>query len=309
MAVYTHIDKDEIKAFLRPRDLGDYISHEGIVQGVENTNYKLTTTIGVFILTLIEKRTAPEDLPFIFSFVKHLKKTGLNVPDTLAEGMIAGKPAAIIRFLPGKDVPDATITEDHCAQVGSILAWMHKASETFKGERANPVGPKQWQSMFDALVGKIDKTLEDVIARELAACACDDWHALPRGAVHVDLFPDNVFFDQGKLSGVIDFYFSCISAYVYDTAIVLNAWCYDDKANERPGCVKAFLDAYESVRPLNDEERTKFPALRRAAALRFLMTRLYDWIFTPKDATVNKKDFNEYLNKLKIDFTWPTGNL
>ena len=305
MAIYTPIDEGQVKSFLRDKHLGDYVSHEGIVQGVENTNYKLTTSIGTFILTLIEKRTKPEDLPYIFGFTKHLKNEGLNVPDTLAEGTIAGKPAALIRYLPGKDVPDATITADHCAQVGSVLAWMHKAAESYKGQRTNPVGMTAWQSMFDALKGKIDKTLEATIAGALAEGQCDDWHKLPRGAVHADLFPDNVFFDSGELSGVIDFYFTCNAAYAYDLAITLNAWCYDAQGKERPGCVKAMLDAYQSIRPLNDEERAHFPMLRRAAALRFLMTRLYDWVFTPVDAKVNKKDYNEYLNKLQIHFAWP----
>lgn len=305
MAIYTPIDEGQVKAFLQGRHLGDYLAHDGIVQGVENTNYLLTTTVGKFILTIVEKRTREEDLPFIFGYTKHLKDAGLHVPDTLAEGRIAGKPAAIIRFLPGRDVPDDAITADHCAQVGSVLAWMHNAAAGFKGVRANPVGPDAWQAMFDALKGNIDKTLEVTIAGALAECACDDWHSLPRGPVHADLFPDNVFFENGEISGVIDFYFSCVSAYAYDLAITLNAWAYDCEAVERPGCAKALLDAYESVRPLSDAEREKFPALRRAAALRFLMTRLYDWVFTPADAKVNKKDFNEYLKKLTLDFAWP----
>jgi len=234
-----------------------------------------------------------------------LKDAGLHVPDTIEQGTIAGKPAAVIRFLPGRDITDDAITPDHCAQVGSVLAWMHNAAENFTGARKNPVGPDAWQAMFDALKGKIDKTLEATIAGAIAQGACVDAGDLPRGAVHADLFPDNVFFENGEVSGVIDFYFACVAPYAYDLAITLNCWAYDREANERPGCVRALLEAYESVRPLEPEEKEKFPALRRAAALRFLMTRLYDWVFTPEGAQVNKKDYNEYLKKLKIDFLWP----
>lgn len=305
MAVYTSLDAQQIKDFLKRKPLGEYLKHQGITQGIENTNYLLSTTSGQFILTLIEKRTDPQDLPFIFSFMNHLNKRGITVPGILAQDTLAGKPAVILSFLPGRDARDDVIMPDHCAQVGALLARMHNASQDFTQTRTNPVGLPQWQAMFDKVKAGLEPKLTDAIETILKECARDDWHDLPRGAVHADLFPDNVFFKDGGLSGVIDFYFACTSAYTYDLALTVNAWCYDSAGAIITARLKALMNAYESVRPLNTQERAAFPLLRRAAALRILMTRLYDWAFTSKDAVVVKKDPLEYAAKMQADFQWP----
>lgn len=304
MAVYTQVSADQIKAFLKGCNLGDYVSHDGIIKGVENSNYHLQTTTGQYILTLVEKRTDPKDVPFVTAFMRHLASQGLPVPNVLAEGVIINKPAIIIEFLAGEDMYCKEITPDHAAQVGSTLADMHLKSESFKGVRTNPVGFPQWQEMFEALKGRMDPGIAEVISNALDACACDEWQKLPRGAVHADLFPDNVFFKDGKLTGLIDFYFSCTSAYVYDLAVTINAWCYGPFYSY-PDCLAAFLKAYEAKRPLSDLEREMFPAIRKAAALRFFLTRSYDWCFTPAGANVRKHDPNEYFEKMEVDFAWP----
>ncbi len=306
MAVYTPVDADQVRAFLSPRGLGDYVRHEGITQGVENTNYHLFTTTGRYILTLFEKRVRAEDLPFIFAYSGHLAEKGLSVPARIGPiGELAGRPAAIITFLEGRDTLLEDVTPEQCAQVGATLARMHVAAGDFTQQRANPVGPAQWQALFDAVKDHADPALCAIIQSALKEVASTPWHKLPCGAVHADVFADNVFFDDaGKLTGVIDFYFSCTDAFAYDLAITLNAWCYDRQGRGIDARIEAMLHAYLAVRPLDDAERAAFPALRRAAALRFLMTRLYDWTFTPTGADVVRKDPAEYLAKLKATFQW-----
>ena len=304
MAVYTPIDQDQVKAFLSTCDLGNYIRHDGITQGVENTNYLLKTTKGPFILTLVEKRTAPEYLPFIFSYMKHLSTAGIVVPDVLAQGVIANKPAAIIQFLDGKAIFASQTTSHHCAQIGATLAHMHKAAENFTMTRDNPVGPDEWHTLFNAVKSEIDPGTATAIKEALDECAAIDWRSLPTGAVHADLFRDNAFFKDGNLSGIIDFYFACTAPYVYDLAITLNAWCFDRDNLPVFERVTALTQGYQSIRPLSDAERAAFPALRKAAAIRILLTRLYDWFFTPPNAQVTKLDPMEYLAKLESRHAW-----
>lgn len=304
MAVYTPITAPEIAAFLSGFDLGDYVRHEGIMQGVENTNYHLFTSKDRYILTIFEKRIDPADLPFVFSFKKHLSEAGIPVPDVLATGTLAEKPAAIIRYLGGGSIDDADINAAHCAGVGTVLARMHKAAETFEATRANPVGFPQWQCMYRAVRDRAELKL--ALQIETALDAYTPFDDLPRGAVHADLFPDNVFFEGDTLTGVIDFYFACTDTFVYDMAATMNAWCFDKNTGVAlPEKITAFTNAYEAVRPLSAAEKAAFPALRRAAALRFLMTRLYDWAFTAADAQVTKKDPLEYARKLEAECPWP----
>ncbi|MBU6235673.1 MAG: homoserine kinase [Alphaproteobacteria bacterium] len=314
MAVYTHVSAHDIVGFLANYDLGVYEGHRGITQGVENTNYHLQTDRGRYILTIFEKRVRREDLPFIYGFTNHLRHAGITVPDTYADrvgrtvGTLAGKPASIIRFLDGAGVPDADVTPSHCTQVGTTLAQMHKAASTYKQHRENPVGFAQWQKLLSDALPRTDLlSADDIAAIDSALEEYEglDLHNLPHGAIHADAFPDNVFFRDGTLRGVIDFYFACTDTFVYDTALTINAWCFDTKGQIQPDRLAAFIGAYQQVRPLSDDEREVFPALRRAAALRILSTRLYDWEFTPKDADVVKKDPREYVAKLKSDITWP----
>lgn len=314
MAVYTHVDAGAVSDFLKTYDLGDYRSHTGITQGVENTNYHLRTSNGQYILTIFEKRIKREDLPFVFGYTAHLKKSGINVPDAYKNndgdvvGTLVGKPAAIIRFLDGAGVDDRDITPGHCALLGETLARMHKAVQKFDGWRENPVHHLVWKKLLREALPKTDlldretqhqifKTFQDYLAIEP--------DTLPCGAIHADVFPDNVFFEGTKLSGVIDFYFACVDCFAYDVAMTVNAWCFTTDGVLVPERLKAFAGAYEKIRPLSQDERDDFPALRRAAALRILSTRLYDWVFTPADAKVVKKDPMEYVKKLKADAPWP----
>jgi len=313
MAVYTPVSVDEVAAFLRGYNLGEYRDHQGITQGVENTNYHLITDNGRAILTIFEKRTNPADLPFVFGFTRHLGESGVPVPDAYPNragalvGMLAGKPASIIRYLDGAGVDDAGITPDMCAQLGRTLAHMHLAAASFPDTRANPVGPEQWRELLASAISETDLVSPE-LANRIAATFTDyaalDSDALSRGAVHADAFPDNVFFNDGRLSGVIDFYFACTDFYAYDAAMTVNAWCFDTAGILVPARLAAFAAAYESVRPFTTAERAAFGTLRRAAALRIFATRLYDWVFTPAGAQVTKKDPLEYAAKLKADCTW-----
>jgi homoserine kinase type II len=307
MAVYTQVDAEAIKSFIGDCAIGAYVGHEGILAGVENTNYHLFTTTGRYILTIFEKRIDPADLPFVFAFTAHLAKAGLPVPDAICPaGTLAGKAAAIVRFLKGHEIKPEEITQAHCAQVGSMLARMHKASENFTLARQNPVGLDEWRTLYNGIHTRIDPELSAFIHATIESCEKFRHASLPRGAVHADLFPDNVFFDNaGKLSGVFDFYFACTDSYLYDTAITVNAWCLNAKGEVVPERLKSFAAAYETIRPFSAAEREGFADHRRAAALRILMTRLYDWVFTPAGAQVNKKDPMEYLAKLKVDCQWP----
>lgn len=308
------MDAGAVSDYLKTYALGAYVSHEGITQGVENTNYHLHTTTGRYILTIFEKRIRREDLPFVFGLTSHLKALGINVPDTYPDknggviGTLAGKPAAIIRYLEGAGVRDSDITPDHCAQLGRALAQMHLAACNYKGTRDNPVSQPVWEKLLGEAIPRtdlLDDETQNEIQKILAEYRMVNRKALPWGAVHADVFPDNVFFSGKQLSGFIDFYFACSDAFVYDTAITLNAWCFTTDGVLVPKRLEAFAQSYESVRPFSKDERQAFAVLRRAASLRFVATRLYDWVFTPREATVVKKDPAEYIKKLKADVTWP----
>lgn len=314
MAVYTPVDADQVAAFLGGYDLGRYVDHRGIVQGVENTNYHLFTDRGRFILTLFERRTNPDDLPFVFDFIDRLAGDGLPVPGLCRRveggrtGILAGRAAAIVQFLDGTGVEADAITPEVCAQVGAMLARMHLEGIGFDAVRVNPVGSGVWRALLkEALPGSVFE--DDAVLRGLITEALDAYERagadLPRGAVHADLFPDNVFFRDGVLSGVIDFYFACTDYLVYDLAIAVNAWCFDAQGRVVPARLEALARAYEAVRPLEAAERSAFAALRRAAALRIFATRLYDRAFTPAGADVVCKDPAEYARRLKEDCAWP----
>ncbi len=313
MAVYTPVDAASVAAFVAGYDLGAYRDHQGITQGVENTNYHLYTDCTRAILTIFEKRTNPADLPFVFGLTAHLGAADIPVPDTYADrngaivGTLAGKPAAITRFLDGTGMCDADITPDSCAQLGAMLARMHVAAQSYTPVRANPVGPVQWHDLLSRVAPltplmdghmrtHIDEVLHDYRALEKTG--------LPQGAIHADVFPDNVFFKDGSLTGVIDFYFACTGFYAYDLTMTLNAWCFTHSGQPLHDRIDAFMAAYQAVRPLRADERAALEPLRRAAALRIFATRLYDWVFTPAGADVVKKDPREYAAKMKATCPW-----
>ena len=307
MAVYTEVSDAELEAFLVEYDIGEADAFKGIAEGVENSNYLLTTTKGQYMVTLYEKRVDPNDLPFFLGLMDHLADRGINCPrpihgrDGKALRRLAGKPAAITSFLHG--MWPRRIAVKHCGPVGAALAGLHLAGQDFKLKRPNALSVAGWRPLFDGSRAGADDVARGLV-RELQA-ELDDleahWpKALPAGVIHADLFNDNVFFLHDKLSGLIDFYFACNDALAYDVAICLNAWCFEPDRSFNATKARALLQAYEKVRPLEAAERKALPLLARGAALRFLLTRLYDWIHTPSNALVKRKDPLEFLAYLRF---------
>jgi len=303
MAVYTRITENDLKDCLSRFDLGALESFEGIADGVENTNYRITTDRGRYILTLFEKRVNPEELPFYLSFMTHLRDAGIACPAAAADKAgnpvftIAGKTAIITGFLDGQWPKDG-ITAAHCAAVGNVLARMHNAAATFYNTRRNSMALPAWRALIHATAGEAD-TLENNLFAALDAeldFLEKNWpRHLPHGAVHADLFPDNVFFNGTALSGIIDFYFACTDLFVYDLMLTLNPWCFDKDGRLDIGKSAALLAAYHAERPLRAAELEALPLMGRAAALRIIATRMYDWFNPAKDAVVTPKDPREHI--------------
>ena len=310
MAVYTRVEPAAMRAFLAEYALGDLVACTGIAEGVENTNYLLETTAGRHILTIYERRVAVGDLPFFLGLMEHLAGRGLPCPLPVhdREGRIlrtlAGKPAAVVGFLEGRW--PRRIGVEHCAALGRALGLLHLAGDGFGQRRVNALGPVGWRPLFEASRARADEVapgLEDEIAVDLAAITAAWPDDLPAGVIHADLFPDNVFFAGPHLTGVIDFYFACNDLLAYDVAICLNAWCFEADISFNLTKAMALLDAYRRVRSLNAAEITALPVLARGAALRFLLTRLYDWLNRVGGALVRPKDPDEYLRKLRFHRT------
>ncbi len=307
MAVYTDITEDELAAFLSDYDVGTLMSYRGIAEGVENSNFMLHTTGGQFILTLYEKRVDPNDLPFFLGLMQHLAERGVSCPQTIARkdgtllGELSGRPAAMISFLEGMwpRKPEAW----HCREVGKAIAQMHLASEGFELTRRNALSVDGWRPLWDKCVdrvGEVDATLVNEIPGELDLLEANWPKGLPTGVIHADAFQDNVFFLDKSFSGLIDFYFACNDFLAYDVAILLNAWCFEKDGAFNVTKGMALLAGYQSVRPLSEAEIGALPILARGSALRFFLTRLYDWLMTPEGAMVTKKDPFEYLKKLRF---------
>ncbi len=307
MAVYTDIAPEELTVFLAGYDLGELLAYKGIAEGVENSNFLLHTSGGYFILTLYEKRVAAEDLPFFLGLMEHLAARGLNCPQPVKNragamlGTLAGRPAAIVTFLDGMSVrrPSAR----HCAAVGSALAEFHLAGADFALSRRNALSVAGWRPLAEASASRADQVqpgLRETIAAELAWLDHNWPGGLRQGVIHADLFPDNVFFLGDRLSGLIDFYFACTDTLVYDVAICLNAWCFEPDHSYNMTKGRALLQGYASGRGLSADERDALPTLARGAALRFLLTRLVDWLDVPPGALVKPKDPLEYFRKLRF---------
>ena len=307
MAVYTELADEELDAFLRGYDLGAVVSVKGIAEGVENSNYLLATEKGRFILTLYEKRVDPADLPFFLGLMEHLSRRGITCPLPVADraghalNRLAGKPAAIITFLDGVSVrrPRA----EHCGAVGRALAQLHQAAEGFALTRPNALSVGGWRPLFEMCAGRADEVqagLGAEIAAELDYFDANWPTGLPAGVIHADLFPDNVFFRQNRLSGLIDFYFACNDMLAYDVGVCLNAWCFEADGSLNLTKSRALLLGYDERRALTPDEVRLLPLLARGSALRFLLTRLYDWLTTPDGALVVKKDPLEYYRKLRF---------
>jgi len=308
MAVYTDVAEGELGAFLEHYPVGDLLSYKGIAEGTENSNFLLHTTAGYFILTLYEKRVAKGDLPFFLGLMTHLASHGINCPQPVksksgeALSTLAGRPAAIINFLEGVWPRKPNVA--HCAGVGQALAKMHLAGRDFGMTRANALSVSGWRPLFDAAASRADELqhgLRAFIAAELDHLENNVWpRNLPQGVIHADLFPDNVFFLGERLSGIIDFTFACTDILAYDVAICLNAWCFESDYSFNVTKARAFLNAYGRERKLSDAEQDALPLLARGAALRFLLTRLVDFLNVPPGALVKPKDPLEYVRKLRF---------
>ncbi|TWC89857.1 homoserine kinase [Rhizobium sp. SJZ105] len=307
MAVYTDITEDDLRNFLIQYDVGSLTSYKGIAEGVENSNFLLHTTKDPLILTLYEKRVEKSDLPFFLGLMQHLAAKGLSCPLPLPRkdgellGELSGRPAALISFLEGMWLrkPEAK----HCREVGKALAAMHLAGEGFEIKRLNALSVDGWKVLWDKSedrADEVEKGLKQEIRPEIDYLAANWPKDLPAGVIHADLFQDNVFFLGDELSGLIDFYFACNDLLAYDVSICLNAWCFEKDGAYNVTKGKALLEGYQSVRPLSEAELDALPLLARGSALRFFLTRLYDWLTTPAGALVVKKDPLEYLRKLRF---------
>lgn len=307
MAVYTDVGAEELAEFLKDYDLGPLLSFKGIAEGVENSNFLIETGRGRYILTLYEKRVNRDDLPFFLGLMGHLADRGITCPlpvkghDGQALRMLAGRPAAIVTFLEGVSYrrPSAT----HCAALGTVLASLHEAGKGFGLTRANALSINGWRPLAEQAGEGADKVavgLGQAIRNELADLEAHWPRTLPTGIIHADLFPNNVLFVGDQLSGVIDFYFAANDALAYDLAICLNAWCFEADYSFNLTKGRAMIAAYRAKRPLNRVEIEALPVLCRGAALRFLLTRLVDWLNVPPGALVRPLDPMEYWKKLRF---------
>lgn len=312
MAVYTDITDDELAGLLADFGLGEALSFKGIAEGVENSNFLLETSAGRYILTVYEKRVKEDDLPFFLGLMEWLADRGYPSARPVADQSgallkkVRGKPCAIVEFLPGLSVRKPTAA--HCREAGIGLARLHRTATGFPMPRENDLGQAAWAPMFERLGGAAEALkpgLEAVIRADLSMLQ-DRWPTdLPRGVVHADYFPDNVFFQGAKFAGTIDFYFACIDATAYDLAVALNAWCFEPDGSFNVTSARAMMAGYESVRPLSDAERAALPVLAHGAAMRFFLTRLNDWGSTPSGALVKPKDPLEYERKLAVHRSSP----
>ncbi|HZT51072.1 MAG TPA: homoserine kinase [Stellaceae bacterium] len=307
MAVYTDVPDDELRAFIAEYPLGEVVSCKGIAEGVENSNYLLRTERGTYILTLYERRVAPADLPFFLALMEHLAAQGIACPtplhgkDGAALRQLCGRPAAIVTFLDG--MWPRRIQPYHCAGLGGALAALHRAGASFALERPNNLSVAGWRALYEscrARAHEVRPGLAEELGGELDEIERCWPAALPRGVIHADLFPDNVFFRGDKVSGLIDFYFACTDFLAYDIAICLNAWCFEPDGSFNVTKARLLLASYRGVRPLEPAEFAALPLLARGGALRFLLTRLYDLLNHPPGAFVRPKDPLEYLQKLRF---------
>ena len=307
MAVYTTVDELTLASFLSAYDIGDFLSFEGIAEGVENSNYLLRTAKANYILTLYEKRVAASDLPFFIELMTHLASKGMDCPLPVLDckGKILqelmGKPSAVFSFLNGKSCQFPN--HKKCKALGSCLAELHLNAKGLKHTRKNALGPQSWQPLLDSVgqrANQISPSMEQLTQDRLSSILAAWPQDLPRGIIHADLFPNNVLFDGDNLTGVIDFYFACEDILAYDISICLNSWCFEADGSFNLTKSRSLIHGYQTVRKLSDAEITAIPVLAAGSAMRFFLTRLYDWLHTPKDALVSLKDPMEYWSILQF---------
>ena len=308
MAVYTRVDNDQLAELLARYDIGEATDFSGITQGVENSNYRLATTAGKFILTLYEKRVDRADLPFFIGLMGHMAERGINCPKPVADKTgtilqeVNERAAAIVTFLEGDWSMSPSM--ERCHAVGEVLAEMHLAGGDFTLTRANALNVTSLRPLLEssdaAEADKLDAGLWKE-AEERLDDILGNWpENLPEGVLHADLFPDNVLFTGDEVTGVIDFYFACNDILAYDLAIVLNAWCYEPDGSYNITKARKLVAGYQSARPLAQAEVEAMPVLFRGAAMRFFLTRLYDWINTPGDAQVKPHNPMDYWKRLNF---------
>ena len=310
MAVFSPINEEDLLSFLQKYDIGTLEKFEGILEGIENTNYKITTSKDIFILTIFEKRVNAEELPFFINLQNHLANKNFKCPQPIIskEGksinILNGKPAVIISFLHGKKAVEAT--SHHCEQVGITLSFLHQAAKDFKQQRTNGLHQSQWGTLFNECLSIKDHPYLDLIKpiEEELFFLSQNWPTnLPQGIIHADVFRDNVFFNDNQFSGLIDFYFSCHDFLAYDIAITINAWCFNNKGNFDNDKFQSLISGYQMNRLLNHAEKQSMHILLRGAAIRILITRLYDQLYHPAGAFVIPKDPLEYFSILQFHQT------
>lgn len=311
MAVYTRLGAEEMARIIAAFDVGTLVSAKGIAEGVSNSNWLIETqcleSTKRFILTMYETRVDVADLPFFLGLLDHLAAQDCPVPRTIHDSEGAsyrhydGKAIALIEFLPGVSVSEPTPGQAHA--VGMALAQIHLAARDFSGERINGLGREEWAQLLGACgaegLAAIDPGLAPLAERELAVVRAHWPDHLPHSVIHADLFPDNVLMLDDRVTGLIDFYFACCDVTAYDVAVTHAAWCFSaDGTRFEPELSAALLAGYQAVRPLSDQERAALSLLGRAASLRFLATRAYDWTNTPADALVTPKDPMAFARRL-----------
>jgi homoserine kinase type II len=307
MAVYTDVSAEELTEFLTAYDLGPLLSFKGIAEGVENSNFLIETGRGRYILTLYEKRVNKDELPFFLGLMGHLADRGINCPlpvkahDGKALRMLAGRPAAIVTFLEGVSYRRPSVA--HCQALGSTLAALHEAAHGFSMTRRNALSVSGWRPLLEQAGDRADEVapgLAIAIRHELDYLETHWPRTLEAGIIHADLFPNNVLFVGDQLSGVIDFYFAAHDSLAYDLAICLNSWCFETDFSFNLTKGRAMIAGYRGKRALNRAEIEALPVLCRGSALRFLLTRLVDWLNVPPGALVRPLDPMEYWKKLRF---------
>ena len=310
MAVYTKLSEKELKDFFAKYSLGKVLNYNGIKEGIENTNYFIQTEKGKYILTLYEKRVEEKDLPFFISLMKNLFDKGFPSPEPIINingnyiSEISGKKAAVVSFLEGSS--KKKLNPNDCKEIGTFTAKLHTITKNLTGKRENKLSINSWRKIYNKVkkdCSKIHPNLIPVIEKNLGEIE-ENWPKdISAGIIHADLFPDNIFFKSNKLSGIIDYYFSCYDFYAFEIAICLNALCFEginENLSFNVTKAKKFIDGYSDVRKLTDSEKKNFKILCQGAALRFLLTRVFDYLNLTQGALVKIKDPVEYLKRLEF---------
>jgi homoserine kinase type II len=310
MAVYTKLEHLEVKLFLEQYNISNFKDYKGITEGVENTNYLIKSSEQDYILTIYEKRVDEKDLPFFIKLLSDLSDNSFPCPKPIANknnekiNKIKNKNAALVTFLNGKS--KNKITSEDCFEVGKIAAQLHKITKKFNINRKNNLSIENWQNIFEKTIKQKIDLDESIIkkTRNYLNFLKDKWPKnLPQGIIHADLFPDNIFFIDNKVSGIIDFYFACNDFFAYEIAICINSICFDNNSTFNMAKAKNLINGYSSIRTLTEDEKKYLPILSMGAAMRFFLTRLYDFYHTDNKADVKIKDPFEYFKKIEFHST------